>query len=158
MNRLLAMLAIASTGAGAAEPTWPPAADAARRLQELRAVLISPASTPAERQAAREEMMKMIVNEGAAARPAPMPPRAAVESPRSVFEGRPDLAKPVPPTPAVSTVAPPAPAAAPVVNPASGATLLPQGRSAVDPATGRIYHEVPGGYLDPLTGQFVPKR
>jgi hypothetical protein len=152
------MLAIASIGAVAAEPAWPPAADAARRLQELRAVLISATSTPAERQAAREEMMKMIVNEGAAVRPAPMPPRAAVEPGRSVFEGKPDLAKPVPTAPPVNSLAPPAPAAAPVVNPATGAVILPQGRSAVDPATGRIYLEVPGGYLDPATGQFVPKR
>jgi hypothetical protein len=157
VNRLLATLAFAATGAFAAEPAWPPA-NTAGRLQELRAVLISATSTPAERQAAREDMMKMIVNDAAAVRPARMPPRSAVERARSVFEGNPDAAKPVPPVPPVSTVALPSPAAAPVVNPATGATLLPLGRSVVDPITGRMYHDVPGGYLDPLTGQLVPKR
>ena len=63
MTRLFAIFAIASITAGAAEPVWPPATDAARRLEDLRAVLMSATSTPAERQAAREETMKMIVNE-----------------------------------------------------------------------------------------------
>jgi hypothetical protein len=158
VTRLFAIFAIASITAGAAEPVWPPATDAASRLEDLRAVLMSATSTPAERQAAREEMMKMIVNDAAPRRPAQMPPRAAVDSPRSVFEGKPDLAKPLPPAPPRNTVAPSEPLASPTVNPATGATLVPLGRSVVDPATGRMYHEVPGGYLDPATGQFVPKR
>jgi hypothetical protein len=43
------------------------------------------------------------------------------------------------------------------VNPRTGAPALPSGRFAVDPTTGGVLHEVPGGYVDPRTGQFVPR-
>lgn len=152
------MLAAAPLAAAAVEPVWPPTGEAATRLQQLRGVLISASSTPAQRRAAREEMMRMIVNDAAPARPAAMPPRAAVESPRSAPGFGPALAKPLPVPPDVSAVAPPALPGAPVVSPANGAMLLPLGRSLVDPATGRIYLDMPGGYIDPATGQILPKR
>jgi hypothetical protein len=28
---------------------------------------------------------------------------------------------------------------------------------AVDPTTGHVLSEVPGGYVDPRTGQFIPR-
>jgi len=49
------------------------------------------------------------------------------------------------------------PPKAPVVNPQSGSVVVPTGRFAVDPATGALLHEVPGGYVDPKTGRFLPR-
>jgi hypothetical protein len=43
------------------------------------------------------------------------------------------------------------------VNPQTGSVAVPSGKFAVDPATGHVLHEVPGGYVDPRTGQFVPR-
>jgi hypothetical protein len=35
--------------------------------------------------------------------------------------------------------------------------VVPSGKFAVDPTTGALLHEVPGGYVDPRTGQFIPR-
>ncbi len=155
---LAAILLAAAAGAMAQEGEWPLSPASATRLAELRAVLIDPASTPADRDAARAEMMRMILAHPDSPPPKKMPPRAAVAVPSGSMAKSPEpLPGRVPGVPPVSAVAPPVAAPLPVPAPATGATLLPRGPGFVDPATGRLYLAVPGGYLDPATGRFVPK-
>jgi hypothetical protein len=53
----------------------------------------------------------------------------------------------------------PAPRAIPpFIDSRTGRVLVPEGRVAIDPATGGVLHAVPGGYVDPATGRFVPGR
>lgn len=134
---------------------WPPDEAGTARLVELRAVLGDAASTPAQRDAARAEMLKMILSRPDAPA-ATMPPRAAV-APEAASAGAVIPATKRPPVPTVSRVAPPAKAAPPMIAPATGAVLAPQGPGYVDPATGRLYQPVAGGYVDPATGLFVAK-
>ena len=143
-------------GAAPADATWPPSPQAAERLAELRAILGNPASTPAAREAARAEMLSMILARPDGPPPKTMPPRAAVAVPADSTVKKPEVAKVVP-APPVSRVVPPSPASPPLTVPSTGATLVPQGTGYVDPATGRLYQSVPGGYIDPATGRFVPK-
>ena len=44
----------------------------------------------------------------------------------------------------------------PMVLP-SGAVVTPSNRFAIDPRTGAVLHEIPGGYIDPRTGQVTPR-
>ena len=156
---ILAAILLAAVGAArAGEAAWPPSPESAARLAELRAVLIDPASTAAARDAARAEMLRMILAHPDSPPPKQMPPRAAV-----IVPSGPGAKSPVPNTvagpapPPVSRVAPPVTPPPAITSPATGATLFPQGTGYLDPATGRFYQAVPGGYIDPATGRFVPK-
>lgn len=149
------MLVAFVAGAARAAGGWPPDEAGAARLAELRGVLGSPASTPAQREAARAEMLKMILSRPDAPA-ATMPPRAAV-TPEGAAAGAaipPTMRPPVPP---VAPVAPPVKASPPAIAPATGAVLVPQGPGYVDPATGRLYQPVAGGFVDPATGRLVAK-
>lgn len=56
-------------------------------------------------------------------------------------------------TPAAST--PPQPGA---INPATGQYYPPTGNGdVINPATGERYLGIPGGYVNPNTGEFMPK-
>ncbi len=156
MRMLAGLLALLLAGAVHAQEGWRLTPEATERLAELRAVLGDPASTPAAREAARAEMMRMILANPDAPPPKKMPPRAAVAVPAESVLKKPEVAKVVPVAPPVSRVAPPVNAAPPVTSPGGG-TLVPQGAGYVDPATGRYYQSVPGGLVDPATGRFVPK-
>lgn len=150
---LLAALVVAG-GALAAEPAWPPGPSAQARIDELRRAIGDPATTAAQRQAAREELVRLLMSPAAAGKPvAAMPPRAAI-----------DPAPPVPPPTPPRTAAPPAltPVAPPVRAPmpvpdGKGGTVVPQGKTAVDPRTGATLVDVGNGWVDPATGRFVPK-
>lgn len=150
---LLAALVVAG-GALAAEPAWPPGPSAQARIDELRRVIGDPAATAAQRQAAREELVRLLMSPAASGKPvAAMPPRAAI-----------DPAPPVPPPTPPRTAAPPAltPVAPPVRAPmpvpdGKGGTVVPQGKTAVDPRTGATLIDVGNGWVDPATGRFVPK-
>jgi len=39
----------------------------------------------------------------------------------------------------------------------SGSAVTPANRFAIDPRTGAVLHEIPGGYVDPRTGQVTPR-
>jgi hypothetical protein len=153
---VLAILLLA-TAAHAADATWELPSESAARLGALRAVLGDSRSTPADRDAARAEMMRMILANPDSPPPKKMPPRAAVTVPADALVKKPEVAKVVPVGPSVTRVAPPVPPSPPVTVPETGTVLQPQGAGYVDPATGRYFQAVPGGFIDPATGRFVPK-
>jgi len=154
-KRIGVLLFLASCAAHAGTP-WPPSEQVAQRLVELRAVLGDASSTPAARDAARAEMLRMILAHPDAPPPKALPPRAAVALPADASGNKPEVAKVVP-APPVARIAPPAAPPPPLTVPSTGAALVPQGTGYVDPATGRLYTSVPGGYIDPATGRFVPR-
>jgi len=154
-------IALASGAAMAVEDThWPPPEPVVKRMRELEAVIRSPESTMAQREAAREELgdlMKSPAGRNAPPAPAKLPPRAAIQPYPSVVQPLPPLEKAVPPPPGVAHIEVVEPPKAPAVNPQTGSVAVPTGKTAIDPTTGHVLHEVPGGYVDPRTGQFIPR-
>ncbi|HEX3097877.1 MAG TPA: hypothetical protein VHQ02_09170 [Usitatibacter sp.] len=165
LARLAAALLVAFAGAAFAadEAAWPPPEPVQSRMRELQALIRSPGSTMAEREAAREELAGLLKSPAGRDRTTPEEARK-VPAARAAIEPYPSVVKPLPP---VATTNPPPAGVAhlevvpalkpPAVNPRTGAPALPSGRFAVDPSTGGVLHEVPGGYVDPRTGQFVPR-
>lgn len=143
------------------EAQWPPPAGMAERMRELQLVIMDRESTMAQREAAREELARLLKSPAGQARgrmPGEKPPRPA----RAAIEPFPSVVKPAervptPPPPAgvahVEVIEPPKP----VVIPQTGAPALPSGSFAIDPRTGNVLHGIPGGYIDPRTGQVVPR-
>ena len=157
------LLAVATaTGAAAGTPAWPPPPDVETRMHALQAVIDSATATPAQREAARTELGRLLMSPEALARGATAGETTA-HPPRAAIEPYPSTVKPLPP--------PPAPAAnepgrarlelarppAPVVDAKTGRVIVPTGKVAIDPKTSAVLHEVPGGYVDPRTGQFIPR-
>jgi hypothetical protein len=160
--RGLAMcLALAAAPALAVDtPAWPPSPEAETRMHELQQVIRDPHSTLPQREAAREELAAMLKSPAGQLRGRALdekPARAAIQPFPSVVKPLPALStQPSPPDLAhIEIVEPPKP----VVIPRSGAVLIPSPANpfAVDPRSGRILHEVPGGYVDPRTGQLSPR-
>ena len=162
MRALLAVVfAFACASAAAVEDTrWPPPEPVVKRMRELEATIRDPASTLPQREAAREELGALLKSPAGHAVPPParkLPPRAAIQPYPSVVAPLAPRDKAVPPAPGVAHLeVVPAPKA-PAVNPQTGSVAVPSGKFAVDPATGHVLHEVPGGYVDPRTGQFIPR-
>lgn len=159
-----AVVAIAAGGALAEDAaTWPPPARVQERMHELQAAIRSPDSTMAQREAAREELARLLKSPAGRDRTTPEEARK-VPAARAAIEPYPSVVKPLPP---IANSAPPAPGVAhlevvplpnpPAVNPRTGSVMAPSGKFAIDPRTGAVLHEVPGGYVDPRTGQFVPR-
>jgi hypothetical protein len=165
MRALAIALACASLPAlGLDTPQWPPAPGVEARMHELQQVIIARDSTPAQRELAREELGKLLKSPAGQSAPVPgekpaakMPARAAIAPFPSVVRPvnvAPPVAPPVSSVAHVDVIVPPKTA----VNPQTGAAPAPSGRFAVDPRTGAVMHEAgPGGYVDPRTGQFVPR-
>jgi hypothetical protein len=155
----LALLGLAPARSAAQEAAWPPSPEVRARMAALQAVLISRDSDAAARQAAREELIRLLRSPAA-----PEPDvKAGPSVPRAAIDPLPSLAFPAasanPPAlpriaPALVTL-PPRPN--PVVDPANGRVLTPAGRAVVDPLTGRVLQETPGAFIDPLTGRVVPR-
>lgn len=126
-------------------------------MRELQAEIHSKEATPEQREAARQELGKLMKSPGAAAPPAKSPPRAAIQP-------FPSIASPTVPAPKAPRVDPDdvaklevvGPSRA-IVNPSTGAPLMPLGSTVVDTRTGRILTETPSGYVDPVTGRLIPK-
>jgi hypothetical protein len=126
-------------------------------MRELQAEIASKESTPEQREAARRELGSLLKSPGAAPPPAKSPPRAAIQ--------------PFPPIAAPAAPLPPAPRVDPgdvarlevvgpsrtIVNPSTGAPVMTLGSTVVDTRTGRVLTETPSGYVDPVTGQLIPK-
>jgi hypothetical protein len=156
----LAALALAATLAAAVETVeWPPPSDVEARMHELQAVLSSRESTPAQREAARGELSSLLKSPAGQARgPTPdekptRPARAAIDPfPRIVKPAESPPIGPAPPVAHIEVVVPPKPIVLP-----SGSVALPANRFAIDPRTGAVLHEIPGGYIDPRTGQVTPR-
>lgn len=151
---VLAFLA-AATLCAAADPAWPPPPETQARIERLRRTIGDPAATAQERHAARDELVRLLMNPGAKGAPAlaPLPPRAAVDPLAPAKAPVPAI----PALPAPTPVAPPAKAPQPVVD-AKGGTLVPSGKSAVDPRTGATLLDTGNGWIDPATGRFVPRN
>lgn len=156
MRLLVAALAFIAPAAAA---QWPPSEDAAARMHELQAVMQGTQSTPAQREAAREELSKLLKSPAARER-ARTPGEKPVRPPRAAIEPLGALVKPAA-NPAISVLGvaqvdvaiPPKP----LVVPRTGDLVAPAGNSAVDPRSGHVLHETPFGYVDPRTGQFTPR-
>ena len=151
----LSALAFAAFAASALEsPTWPPSEEVAARMHELQQVISARDSTPALREAAREELAAMLKSPAGRKPAEPLPPRAAIQP----FPGIRTPAIPLPPPPAegvarLEVIQPPRP----LIVPQTGSVLEPREGYALDPRTGRVWKETPTGYLDPATGRFVPR-
>ncbi len=161
--RLVPLALVSALLAGSAlavETTqWPPPEGVEARMRELQQAIIARESTLAEREAAREELSGLLKSPAGQARG-----RTAGEKrvARAAVEPYPSVVAPV-------NIAPPAAPAAgvarievieppkPIVIPRSGAAATPRGRFAVDPRTGNVLHETLGGFIDPRTGQFIPR-
>jgi hypothetical protein len=156
LKALAALLAVAwiAVSARAADPVWPPTPEAQARIEVLRRTLGSTTATPEQRQSARDELARLLMNPGARTETAiaPKPPRAAVDPARP--------AKPaVPAAPPVATVTPVAPtsrASNPVPD-GRGGTVVPPVRTVIDPKSGAILNDVGSVWFDPVTGRFIPK-
>jgi hypothetical protein len=154
----LACLAIAAAGAAAVETApWPPPSEVETRMHELQQVLGSRESTPAQREAAREELSGLLKSPAGQARgrtPDEKPARAAIDPFPPIVKPAvsPPIVGPAPPVAHIEVVQPPRAIVLP-----SGVVTLPSSKFAVDPRTGGVLHEVPGGFVDPRTGQFTPR-
>ncbi len=156
MRRDTALAALLACGAlsAAADPAWPPDAEAQARIDSLRRTLGDPASSAGMRRAAREQLVRLLMHPQA--RPdavlAPKRPRAAVDRLAPLDPAAPALSA----QPAVTPVAPPVRAAIPVPD-GRGGTVVPAGRHMIDPKTGALLVDTGNGWVDPATGRFVPR-
>lgn len=157
MPRRIALAAFAAAAALAAAidtPQWPPPAGVEARMRELQLIIGSRDATPAQREAARAELSRLLKSPAGQDRASrdEHPPRAAIEPFPPIVKPAVNPAVPLPPVAHVEVIEPPRPALPP-----GSAALDPAARFAIDPRTGAVLHQVPGaGYVDPRTGKFVP--
>ncbi len=157
---LAVLLTTAATMTVAAETAqWPPPSSVEARMKELQAIIGSKDVTKDQREAARKELSGLLKSPAGQAR-GPTPDEKPARPPRAAIEPLPSMVKPLegkmppaPPLAHVEVVTPPKT----LTIPSTGSTTTPSGRFAVDPRTGAVLHEIPGGYVDPKTGQVVPK-
>lgn len=151
-----ASLATWDSVAGA--PAWPPPPAVESRMRELQLAIVDPDSTAPRREAAREELASLLKSPAGQARGRTRderPARAAIEPFPSVVAPAPRAVPGVPPAgiAQVEVVEP----SRRLALPPAGIAPLPATRFAIDPRTGGVLHEVPGGYIDPRTGALVPR-
>jgi len=151
-----ALLLLAFNANAVEDTSWPPAGGVAERMHELQAVMSDRQSTPAQRESAREELSALLKSPAGAARgrtPDEKPARAAIQPFGPVVK---PVANPHVPVPGVATVEVVVPPKV-IVVPRSGVVIAPAGPAAVNPLTGHTLHDAGNGFIDPRTGQFVPK-
>jgi hypothetical protein len=153
------LLAAAPLAVLAVDPAdWPPVPAVQKRMTELQAVIHDPGASTAEREAARNELRRLLKTR-ADPHPGPLPgenvPRAAIEPFPSVVKPAvsPVVKVPAPPMARIDVVVPPKPLI--IQNNATPAITSPG--VAIDPRTGQILHETPNGYVNPRTGEFIPR-
>jgi hypothetical protein len=160
LARAALCLAIAVTAAAAADPAqWPPPTPVQERMHELQLTIGSREATPAQREAAREELSGLLKSPAGQAR-GPTPDEKPLRPAHAPLDPLPPIVKPLPRAPEnpaapvahVDVVVPPKPLVLP-----SGSVVTPSERFAIDPRTGAVLHEIPGGYIDPRTGQVTPR-
>ena len=153
---LVAGLLLAFGAAALDAPQWPPPEAEVRRMRELQAEISSKEATPGRREAARQELGKLLKAPGAAPPPR-SPARAAVQPQPSI--PAPNLAMPVAPRVDPDDVARlevVGPSRA-IVNPATGTLVAPVGSTVIDLRSGTVLVETPSGYVDPRNGRLIPK-
>ena len=152
------LAAIATLAAAIDTPQWPPPSGVEARMRELQGTIGARDATPEQREAAREELSKLLKSPAGQARgksrdeKPTRPARSAIDPYPSVVRPAEAPVASAPPVAHIEVVVPPKPLVTP-----GGAALAPSGRFAIDPRTGSVLHEIPGGYVDPRTGQFVPR-
>lgn len=155
---LLAAGLLLAFGAAALEaPQWPPPEAEAARMRELQAEMSARESTPAQREAARRELAKLLKAPGApreSAPPSKLPPRAAIEPFPPIAAPALKPAAPVDPS-GVARLEVVGPSRA-IVNPQTGTVVVPLGSAAIDLRSGTWLQETPSGYIDPQ-GRLIPK-
>jgi hypothetical protein len=160
-TRAALCLALAATSAAAADTAqWPPPDAVQERMHELQLLIGSREATPAQREAAREELSGLLKSPAGQAR-GPTVDEKPVRPAHAPLDPFPAIVKPLPrmaPNPAapvahVEVITP----SKPLVLP-SGSVTTPSEHFAVDPRTGAVLHAIPGGYVDPRTGQVTPPR
>lgn len=153
-------LAIAATAAAAADTAqWPPPTPVQERMHELQLLIGSREATPEQREAARQELSGLLKSPAGQAR-GPTADEKPLRPAHAPLDPLPGIVKALPRVPAnpaapvahVEVVAPPKPLVLP-----SGSVVTPSERFAIDPRTGAVLHEIPGGYVDPRTGQVTPR-
>ena len=152
-------LLVAAPALAAETTQWPPPPEVLGPMRDLQAKIKDPATSKEERAAARAELEKLMKSPAGRDKPTQekKPARAAIEPVPSVVKpAGTKLPSPPPPTARVEIIEPPR---RPVVNPSTGSVIAPPPAPgfAVDPRTGHLLHETPSGYVDPRTGQFIPK-
>ena len=160
IRRVLAWTFLAMPAAVLALETaqWPPPDPVQDRMHQLQLVIGSRDATAAQREAAREELSGLLKSPAGQVRgptPGEKPVRAHAPLeplPASVKALAPSPSAPNVPTARVEVVVPPKPLVLP-----SGSVAMPGDRFAVDPRTGAVLHEIPGGYVDPRTGRVTPR-
>jgi hypothetical protein len=157
----IALVGFAVTASALETAQWPPPESVAARMKALQATLASADSSPAQREAAREELAGLLKSPAGQARGRSRderPPRAAIDPFPSIV--RPGIA----PTP-ITVVPPPGGVARlevvdppkVIVDPRTGSAAPQVGGFAIDPRTGSVLHETPGGFVDPKTGRVIPR-
>ena len=163
--RGLVLLALCAPAAWAADaPQWLPRDADVARIRQLQEAIMARDSTPAQREAAREELGSYLKSPAGQQRGRTVDekpvraPRAAVTDPVHVELVPVTPAAPVPPSGVARLEVIEAPK--PIVIPRTGAVAAPtspSGTFAVDPRTGAVMHGAGAGYVDPRTGQFTPR-
>jgi hypothetical protein len=158
----IGVLAFVAGVAGAVESTdWPPPPEVMARMRELQSTVADPAASQEERAAAKRELERLMKSPAGAQRR----DDGSKRSPRAAIEPFPSVARemdarmplPAPPTARLEVITDP-PARKPAINPSTGSVVQPTAPGvAVDPRTGHLLHETPAGYVDPRTGQLVPR-
>jgi len=151
-----AIVALFAGGAMAVDSTqWPPPSPVEARMHELQHIITDPASTPEQRSAARAELVNLLKSPAGQDRDTThgRPSRAAIQPLGPIV--KPAANPPLPDVPVAHVEAATAPH--PVALP-NGSVAAPTGNGvAIDTRTGTALHEVPGGYIDPKTGKFIPR-
>jgi hypothetical protein len=159
MRAIAVLLCVVGLPAAAAETaTWPPSDAVMARMHELQDVIADPASTGAQREAARHELADLLKSPaGAAKGPTPdeKPARAAIQPFGPIAKPAPAMSVvPVPGVATVDVIQPPRIS----VAPHTASPIVPSGTgTAIDAHRGHVLQEVPNGFVDPRTGQFTPK-
>ena len=154
---IAALLSLAFNANAVEDTSWPPPDNVADRMQELQGVISSAQSTPAQREAARDELSGLLKSPAGKSRGRTAdekPARAAIQPFGPIVKA---VANPPLPVPGVATVEVVVPPPKISISPRGGAPAFPAGPAAIDGRTGHILHDTGNGFVDPRTGQFIPK-
>jgi hypothetical protein len=124
-------------------------------MHELQHVIVDPASTPEQRNAARAELANLLKSPAGQDHDTTNghPARAAIEPFGRIVKPATNPAISNAPVAHVDVTAPPKMIVLP-----NGAVAMPSANGIViDTRTGAALREVPGGYIDPRTGKFTPR-
>lgn len=153
----LAIALFAAVTAAAEAPQWPPPSGVELRMRELQTVLGNRDATAAQRESAREELSNLLKSPAGQARGRTAdekPARAAIEPLRGIVKPAENPLVVQPPVAHLEVTAPPRP---PIIPQSGAVATSPSGTFAINPRSGAILHEIPGGYVDPRTGQVTPR-